>query len=284
MDLADAHAHLFASGFAGLYRRACSGGDDVAVYESLRQEHRIDTTLVVGYEGDPAYRGNNEYLARLANVYNWMVPLAYTPPTAPRVPAPPFAGISVYLSTSADARRFANWPREVLNGLANSAMIVSVNAPPEALARLSETVRRLEGCQVLISHLGQPGSYEESPSAERVAEVLRPLLSLASVHHLGVKLSGLYDISIPPYAYPHAAARPFVERIADAFGSERLYWGSDFSPALDHVSFAQTVGAVADLAWSDSERGAIMGDNLRRLVMAMRRARGAEQTPASAQP
>jgi len=35
----------------------------------------------------------------------------------------------------------------------------------------------------------------------------------------------------PGYAYPHQAARPFVEVAIDAFGEGRLLWGSDFSPS-----------------------------------------------------
>jgi L-fuconolactonase len=145
-------------------------------------------------------------------------------------------------------------------------MIVSVNATPGTLARTRDTLRRLEGCQVLISHLGNPGTQDSPPSRAQVSAVLDPLLSLSDARHIGVKLSGLYDMSSPSHGFPHVIARPFIDRVADAFGTERLYWGSDFSPALDHVSFAQTIHAVSDLPWSDAERSAVMGGNLRRIV------------------
>jgi predicted TIM-barrel fold metal-dependent hydrolase len=266
MDLADSHVHLFVSGFVGRYGRPCSGGDDLDVYQSFRREHRIDTALVVAYEGEASYRGNNEYVARLAGEHAWIVAVAFTPTHAPILPAEPFAGIAVYRSTEADADRFASWPRNMLDRLGDAGMIISVNAVPEILARAGDALRRLEGCQVLISHLGQPGAHDSPPSPAHASAVLAPLLSLSDAHHIGVKLSGLYDVSNPAYGFPHAAARPFVDRVADAFGSERLYWGSDFSPALDHVSFAQTIHAVSDLPWSGAERAAVMGGNLRRLV------------------
>jgi L-fuconolactonase len=266
MELADAHVHLFGSGFVGRYGRPSSGGDDLDVYESFRLEHEIDTALIVGYEGDPLYRGNNAYVARLAGDCNWIVAVAFTPTHAPRVPAQPFAGVAVYLSTQADADRFASWPHALLDGLAAAGMIVSVNATPATLSRTRDTLRRLEGCHVLISHLGNPGTHDGPPSTAQVSAVLKPLLSLSDAVHIGVKLSGLYDISSPAHGFPHAVARPFIDRIADAFGTKRLYWGSDFSPALDHVSFAQTIHAVSDLPWSDAERSAVMGGNLRRIV------------------
>jgi L-fuconolactonase len=95
-------------------------------------------------------------------------------------------------------------------------------------------------------------------------------LALESSERVGVKLSGLYSISTPAHAYPHTVARPFVEVLVDRFGAKRLYWGSDFSPALDYVSFAQTIDAVAGMPWSRTERSAVMGGNLRRLVSSAR--------------
>jgi L-fuconolactonase len=266
MNLADAHAHLFVSGIRGRYGRAASGGDDLEVYESFRDEHRIDTSLVIGYEGDPEYGGNNEHVARLAAQHDWIVPVAFTPTDAPVVPSERFAGIAVYLPTAAEARGFADWPLQIARTLASEQMVVSVNAVPGTLSLALDGFRALDGCRVLISHLGEPGVYDAPPSPERISAVLEPLLSLADLDHVGVKLSGLYALSNPAHDYPHAVARPFIERIVDAFGIERLYWGSDFSPALDYVSFAQTITAVSDLPWSDSERAAIMGGNLRAIV------------------
>jgi L-fuconolactonase len=266
MDLADAHVHLFASGIFGRYGRACSGGADLEIYQSFRDEHCIDTALVIGYEGEPEYRGNNEYVARLAADNDWIVPVAFTPTRAPRVPDEPFAGISVYLSTEADALRFGRWPPEVIRGLSSREMIVSVNAVPATLGPAVAAIRALDRCRILVSHVGEPGAYDEPPSREQVSSALAPLLSLSDAGHVGVKLSALYALSNPAHAYPHAAARPVIETVAEAFGTERLYWGSDFSPALDFVSFAQTIASVDDLPWSDSERAAIMGGNLRRLV------------------
>jgi L-fuconolactonase len=266
MHLADSHAHLFTAGIRGRYGRACSGGDDLEVYESFRRQHQIDMTLLVGYEGDSEYLGNNEHVVRLATANDWIVPLAFTHLDVPQVPSAPFVGVSVYLASPEEAKRFTQWPPEIMRGLNDEEMLVSVNAVPEALAVAGPALRAVDGCRILISHLGEPGTYAAVPSRDDAQSALEPLLALSNAMHVGVKLSGLYAISDPGHAYPHAAARPFVELIAEAFGTDRLYWGSDFSPALDYVSFPQAISAVSDLAWSDAEREAIMGENLRRLV------------------
>jgi L-fuconolactonase len=273
MKLADAHVHFFRSGYRGRYGRPSSGGQDVEVYLSLMREHGIGLALAVGYEGDRQYRTNNAYLTRLAGQRDWIVPLAYTPADKPASPGGSFLGVAIYVPNAAAATAFARWPEQTIADLAARSSIVSINAVPEALTVAADSIRRLAGCQVLISHLGLPGRFEQTPSRSEVASALKPLLSLSRHTHVGVKLSGLYALSSPMHAYPHLPARPFIDRIVDAFGTERLCWGSDFSPALDYVSFAQTVHAVSDLAWSDRERSAVMGGNLRRLVAAARRRR-----------
>jgi L-fuconolactonase len=272
MRLADAHAHLFRSGYAGRYGRPSSGGDDVNVYRSLMLEHRIDLSLVVGYEGDARYRGNNAYLANLARDHEWIAPLAYTPAGKPQAPGDPFFGVAVYLPSVADAVAFSNWPEHVIGELTRRRSIVSLNANPETLAVAADGIRRLSGCHVLVSHLGMPGRFERAPTKSEIASALKPLSSLSNARHVGVKLSGLYALTSPMHAFPHLAVQPLIDWIADSFGAERLYWGSDFSPALDYVSFIQTAHAVSDLPWSDAQRAQVMGGNLRRVVGVARRA------------
>ncbi|HVC76456.1 MAG TPA: amidohydrolase family protein [Candidatus Micrarchaeaceae archaeon] len=270
--LADAHAHLFRSGYLGRYGRPSSGGDDVNVYRSLTLEHHIDLSLVVGYEGDTRYRGNNAYVANLARDHEWVAPLAYTPAGKPQAPGNPFLGVAVYLPSVADAVAFSNWPEHVIAELFKRRSIVSINAVPETLAVAADAIRRLTRCHVLISHLGMPGRFQSMPTKNQIGSTLKPLLSLSNAGTVGVKLSGLYALTSPMHAFPHMAVRPLIDRIADSFGTERLYWGSDFSPALDYVSFIQTAHAVSDLPWSDAQRAQVMGGNLRRVVGLARRA------------
>jgi L-fuconolactonase len=82
-----------------------------------------------------------------------------------------------------------------------------------------------------------------------------------------IKLSGFYALTRPGYAYPHQAAWPYVEVLLAAFGSNRLLWGSDFSPSLEWLSFLQTFGLFETMPFlSDSDRERIEGSNLRTLL------------------
>jgi microsomal dipeptidase-like Zn-dependent dipeptidase len=55
-------------------------------------------------------------------------------------------------------------------------------------------------------------------------------------------------------------------QIHDDFGPKRLYLGSDFSPALEHVSASQAIDALFQLGWSASNLQNIVHDNLTRVI------------------
>ncbi|WP_229401821.1 amidohydrolase family protein [Micromonospora okii] len=272
MPRADAHLHLFAGGYPGRYGRSPAGGDELAVYRTLRREHGIDRALVVGYEGGPEFAGNNAHLARLAAAHDWIAPLAYVaaggtdPDGLDRLWAAGFAGIAAYLPDPASADAFAGWAATAAGALNDASAVVSLNAPPEAADRLGRALAALDGCAVLVSHLGLPGRHATAPTPTAAAARLAPLTELARLPHVGVKVSGLYAVSDPAEAYPHDAARPYVALLLDRFGARRLYWGSDFSPSLDHVSFAQTLHPVGLDGLSPAEAADVYGGNLRRAL------------------
>ncbi|MFI6819840.1 amidohydrolase family protein [Micromonospora sp. NPDC050187] len=273
MERADAHLHLFASGYPGRYGRSPAGGDELAVYGSLRRTHGIDRALVVGYEGAPEFVGNNAYLAGLAADHDWIAPVAYVPPGGPTDPsdlrrwwAEGFVGISAYLADPEASRAFGMWLGDAAADLDRVGAVLSLNATPAATAHLGPALAALGDCTVLVSHLGLPGAHPVPPGRDTAASVLAPLLGLAELPHVGVKLSGLYAISEPAHAWPHDSARPFVEVLLGAFGPQRLYWGSDFSPSLDHVSFAQTLHPVGLDGLSPAEAADVYGGNLCRVL------------------
>ncbi|MBO4206844.1 amidohydrolase family protein [Micromonospora echinofusca] len=271
MRRADAHLHLFADGYPGRYGHSPAGGDELAVYQGIRRAHGISRALVVGYEGEARFTGNNAHIARLAATHDWIAPVAYVPPDGTGVDleeywAAGFVGIAGYLPDPAAADDFAAWTTRVAPALNRVAAVVSLNASPAASARLGPALAGLDGCTVLFSHLGLPGAQPGTPDRETAAAILAPLTDLARLPHVGVKISGLYAVSVPSSDFPHPAARPFVDLLLARFGTRRLYWGSDYAPALDHVSFAQTLHPVGLDGLAPDERIDILGGNLLRAL------------------
>lgn len=273
MKLADAHLHLFRQGYAERNGPAWANRRELEIYETFRRLHHIECGLVIGYEGLPKFRGNNRDLAAWAKKHSWITPLAYLPittrPSLKHLEArfrQGFAGVALYVTTVREAEHLNHWPMPAFQWLNQHRQILSLNAQPEALAQLAPFLAKLDQCAILISHLGSPGRYATPPSRREARKILQPLRSLAKLPLVGVKLSGLYAISQPSHAYPHRSAHPFLLQLYDDFGAKRLYWGSDFSPALEHVSFPQTIDALFEFGWSGSELRNIMHDNLTRVI------------------
>jgi len=113
---------------------------------------------------------------------------------------------------------------------------------------------------VLLSYLGLPGPPSAWPGGNALV-ALRPVVETARFGHVSVKLSGFYAASEPRHGYPHDA-RALVDPLFDAYGPRRLLWGSDFAPALNAVSFPQTIDVVRRLEWSPEDLGLVLGGNL----------------------
>ncbi|MEV4466166.1 amidohydrolase family protein [Micromonospora echinofusca] len=290
MRRADAHLHLFAAGYPGRYGHSPAGGDELAVYQALRREHGVERALVVGYEGEPRFAGNNAHVARLAAAHDWIAAVAYVPPGGParageiaRRLSRDFVGVAAYLPDESAAEAFTVWATREAPALNHAGAVVSLNATPTATAGLGPALAALDGCTVLFSHLGLPGERAGVPTRETAEAVLTPLTRLARLPHVGVKLSGLYAVSRPAHAYPHHAARPFVDLLIDRLGPRRLYWGSDFSPSLDHVSFAQAADPIGLDGLSPGDREAVLGGNLLRALDRQAAATGRQPSASTPQ-
>lgn len=227
---ADAHIHLFERG----YRGDEEPGAELVRYEGIRAACGIEAALVVGYEGHPRFEGNNDYVLDLAASRPWIVPLAYVDTTRPpdgdrlrELRARGFAGVSLYLAPGSDV---VAWRDADLGALAGAT--VSVNASPATLTDWAAVLTSLSSSTVLVSHLGNPGGDLTGDDDDQLRTTLAPLLALAPAEHVLVKLSGLY--AIDP-RFPHTRAAPAVRHVVDAFGVQRLAWGSDFSPAAHAV-------------------------------------------------
>ena len=273
MPSADAHLHLFSDGFAGPLGPQVEGYDELAVYERLRRHYGIERGLVVGYEGEPRYLSNNDYILALSRARPWIVPLAYLH----LYPAPTVGhlrslrergavGYSIYLPGENEALALCDWSAAILSELNSQPTLISLNAPVAALATIAPPLASLDCCQILFSHLGLPGRFARPPSLRVARECLAPLTSFSVLGHAGVKFSGLYGCCDPAHDFPHLSAQPLVQVVLDTFGPGRLLWGSDFSPALDFVSFAQLTDTRLLSGCSTDEISAVMGGNLVRLL------------------
>ena len=272
----DAHVHFFDPGFVSELPENCRrrAPNEITLYKALAQRHEIAQTLAVAYEGDGWAAGNNAYVAGVAAQYPWVRPVAFVSDlrelTVDQLiawQAQRFVGISLYIFSDEAVATFAQVAPEVWQWLADHAWLLSVNSTGEHWTGWQPILAQFPELCLLIAHLGLPPAAKDDLSADDAGTALTTVLALAEHPNVYVKFSGFYALAQPSYAFPHSAAWPYAKAIYTTFGAEHILWASDFSPALEHVSFPQTVAVLEEMAWlTEADRRAIYHDNLARLL------------------
>ena len=93
------------------------------------------------------------------------------------------------------------------------------------LSKLEDMVRRFPGVRVAIDHVSQIDLGARDPLPE-----MKRLLALARYSNVWVKISELTSVS-KSGKYPFKDAYSWVKRVYDAFGPDRLLWGTGYPGA-----------------------------------------------------
>jgi predicted TIM-barrel fold metal-dependent hydrolase len=126
-----------------------------------------------------------------------------------------------------------------------------------------ELIRRNPDAQVIVDHLGLVQPHERPKPAEPWAE-LPKVLTLAALPHVAMKITGACTLSREPY--PYNDIWDPVCRMVDAFGIDRCLWGTDWTRAVNFLTFKQGVDAFrATGRISDTDKAKLMGANTARI-------------------
>ena len=110
---------------------------------------------------------------------------------------------------------------------------------------------RHPGLRLIFDHMALAGGIKD----EAAFAGLEQLLAAAKHPNLAVKVSALPAYSTAPY--PFTNLHPYVRRVYDAFGPQRMLWGSDLT-RIKNASYRQCITAfteempwlsAADLEW-----------------------------------
>ncbi len=131
------------------------------------------------------------------------------------------------------------------------------------LAQAGQLAARNPNTRLVIDHLGQQQPHHPPVPAQPWAD-LPKLLALAAHDNIAVKISGACTLSHE--AFPYKDIWDPLGRIFDAFGFGRCMWGTDWTRAVEMLTFRQGVEAfrVTDRL-SDTDRAALMGETLQRI-------------------
>ena len=131
------------------------------------------------------------------------------------------------------------------------------------LPLMRDLARRHPNTQVVIDHVGLVQPFKPPPPPEPFAD-LPNVLSLAEYDNVAIKISGACTLSREPFPYPDIWGH--LGKVFDAFGFDRCMWGTDWTRAVNLLTYKQGVEAfrVTDQL-SDSERSALMGGTLEKI-------------------
>ncbi len=131
------------------------------------------------------------------------------------------------------------------------------------LPLLGELARRNPNTQVVLDHLGLTQPFEPPPPPEPFAD-LASVIELARYDNIAIKISGACTLSHQPF--PYLDIWEPLGQIFAAFGFDRCMWGTDWTRAVELLTYEQGVEAfrVTD-ELSTSERSALMGGSLARI-------------------
>lgn len=131
------------------------------------------------------------------------------------------------------------------------------------LEQAGQLAARNPNTRLVIDHLGLQQPHHPPVPAQPWAD-LPKLLALAAHDNVAVKISGAGTLSHE--AFPYKDIWDPLARIFDAFGFGRCMWGTDWTRAVEMLTFRQGVEAfrVTDRL-SDTDRAALMGETLQRI-------------------
>ena len=126
-----------------------------------------------------------------------------------------------------------------------------------------ELARRHPDTQLVIDHLGLAQPFEPPVPADPFSD-LANVLALAECDNVAIKISGACTLSHKPF--PYADIWEPLQSMFDAFGFDRCMWGTDWTRAVNLLTYEQGVEAFRVAAQlSDAERSALMGGSLAKI-------------------
>jgi L-fuconolactonase len=160
----------------------------------------------------------------------------------------------------------AIWRAAARLGLSVSCGGESVDFATEEFAEL---VRILSGLPIVLEHLG---SVNHPDGQDAPYETRRKVFSLGRFPNVHIKVHGVGEIAERPYPfvepYPFLGkVPPIMEMAYEAFGPERMMWGSDFPPVSSREGYQNALRFTLDrfAGKSDEARDQIFGGTARRV-------------------
>lgn len=152
---------------------------------------------------------------------------------------------------------------EVLRGLhavAKRGLRYDLLAKPPNWGYIPQVAEAVPDLSLVIDHIAKPRIYERQFDDWAVA-----MARAAEFPQITCKVSGMVT-EADWHNWTPGDLRPYVEKVIELFGVERVMYGSDWPVCLLAGSYAQVFEALQEClsGLSESERAKVLGENARR--------------------
>lgn len=235
MIITDAQAHIFARETPDRPwlpgAKSWAHGDEYTAEQLLREMHAagVDQAVLV----PPSFEGDRNDVCLSAAVdhpdrFRVMGRISLTDPASRGQLAtwreqPGMLGVRLTFSRGNAAQWMTDGTADWFWPEAEEAGIPVMVFPPGLLGALAGVAERHPGLQLVVDHLGIRTDLRD----EQIDPVIDDLVGLAKYSNVAVKATSLP--SNVTDAYPFASLHPRIERVVDAFGPERVFWGCDLT-------------------------------------------------------
>ena len=134
-----------------------------------------------------------------------------------------------------------NDPLAVWRAAAELGVSVSVGGPADgfASADFDALVAELPNLTFIIEHLAGMGIHAIGAPEMPLESTYRQALKLADYPNTVIKIHGMGEISDPPFPYRNTP--PWVRMAYDAFGPDRMVWGSDWPRCTNREGYRNSL-------------------------------------------
>jgi predicted TIM-barrel fold metal-dependent hydrolase len=134
---------------------------------------------------------------------------------------------------------FSDDGQAFLRTAAEFNQIVSIHLPVALQPILRRLAQQFSDTPFVCHHLGYPVTTEGADGA-----ALRSIVESAARPNIHIKLSGFHYAAPVGWEYPHAESRYIVRALYDAYGPERLHWGSDYPVVRWAMTYRQALEVI----------------------------------------
>jgi predicted TIM-barrel fold metal-dependent hydrolase len=152
--------------------------------------------------------------------------------------------------------------KRVLDAAARHSLVVNIFGW-QRLDQIGVLAAGNPNTRIVIDHLGLEPHFKPPLPVAPFAQVPN-VVKLAAYDNVAIKITGACALSHRPF--PYGDIWDHLRRIFDAFGFARCMWGTDWTRAINFLTYRQGVDAfrVYD-GFTDDERALLMGESLARI-------------------